>query len=278
MVGLSSMVTKECNQNHRGSLETSTHVVSCGACKYNYHKRLPNLPPPLLASPTAGYSATRFPFSPQILSSQIYPSISSNFHYPSLNSSSPDSLFLAIFQMVALAYVRNMALIVHTDQILRLTKAFLLIDMHRLQIEHSLANCRCILYHTVFLLSFLSSYAYAPLLHHSLPIPIKNNCDCQKGKMKFLDWYAKIAVVSALVGASMELFMIKTGFCVRTLHFLVNILFTNVALCSSFDLCDDKVTALESEKRAWENSPEAQAVKEALNPWRDHDSKVKENA
>ncbi|KAL9273615.1 hypothetical protein AKJ16_DCAP00792 [Drosera capensis] len=69
---------------------------------------------------------------------------------------------------------------------------------------------------------------------------VRNNCDCQKGKMKFLDWYAKIAVVSALV--------------------------------------DDKVTALESEKRAWENSPEAQAVKEALNPWRVHYSEVKENA
>ncbi|KAL1330167.1 hypothetical protein AAHE18_12G092100 [Arachis hypogaea] len=61
--------------------------------------------------------------------------------------------------------------------------------------------------------------------------------------MKFLDWYLKIGVVSALVGASMELFMIKTGFY-------------------------DKVTVLESEKRAWENSPEAQAVRDALNPWR----------
>ncbi|XP_019459010.1 PREDICTED: uncharacterized protein LOC109358953 [Lupinus angustifolius] len=61
--------------------------------------------------------------------------------------------------------------------------------------------------------------------------------------MKFGDWYLKIGVVSALVGASMELFMIKTGFY-------------------------DKVTVLESEKRAWENSPEAQAVREALNPWR----------
>ncbi|PIN23614.1 hypothetical protein CDL12_03664 [Handroanthus impetiginosus] len=35
--------------------------------------------------------------------------------------------------------------------------------------------------------------------------------------MKFLDWYLKIAVVSAMIGGSMELFMIKTGFCVRTL-------------------------------------------------------------
>ncbi|GMH08356.1 hypothetical protein Nepgr_010196 [Nepenthes gracilis] len=71
--------------------------------------------------------------------------------------------------------------------------------------------------------------------------------------MKFLNWYLKIGVVSALVGASMELFMIKTGFY-------------------------DKVTVLESEKRAWESSPEAQSVNEALNPWRHHDSEVKENA
>ncbi|KAK9741259.1 hypothetical protein RND81_03G092900 [Saponaria officinalis] len=61
--------------------------------------------------------------------------------------------------------------------------------------------------------------------------------------MKFLDWYLKIALGSAMVGASMEMFMIKTGFY-------------------------DKVTVLESEKRAWENSPEAQAMREALNPWR----------
>ncbi|KAH1101302.1 hypothetical protein GLYMA_13G132200v4 [Glycine max] len=66
-------------------------------------------------------------------------------------------------------------------------------------------------------------------------------------KMKFLDWYLKIGVVSALVGASMELFMIKTGFY-------------------------DKVTVLESEKRAWENSPDAQAIREALNPWRQIDT------
>ncbi|KNA10042.1 hypothetical protein SOVF_148050 isoform B [Spinacia oleracea] len=31
--------------------------------------------------------------------------------------------------------------------------------------------------------------------------------------MKFLDWYVKIAVGSAMIGASMEFFMIKTGFC-----------------------------------------------------------------
>ncbi|KAL4202567.1 hypothetical protein AMTRI_Chr02g221730 [Amborella trichopoda] len=65
--------------------------------------------------------------------------------------------------------------------------------------------------------------------------------------MKFGDWYAKIAVVSALCGASMELFMIHTGFY-------------------------DKVTVLEAEKRAWEASPEAQAAKEGLNPWRKHDN------
>ncbi|KAK4857199.1 hypothetical protein QYF36_025592 [Acer negundo] len=67
--------------------------------------------------------------------------------------------------------------------------------------------------------------------------------------MKFLDWYLKIAIGSALVGGSMEFFMIKTGFY-------------------------DKVTVLESEKRAWETSPEALAVKEALNPWRKHDEET----
>ncbi|KAK3417756.1 hypothetical protein EUGRSUZ_H03704 [Eucalyptus grandis] len=71
--------------------------------------------------------------------------------------------------------------------------------------------------------------------------------------VKFLDWYVKIGVFSALVGGSMELFMIKTGFY-------------------------DKVTELESEKRAWENSPEAQAVREALNPWRNRDAESKKNS
>ncbi|TYI38823.1 hypothetical protein ES332_A02G055100v1 [Gossypium tomentosum] len=51
----------------------------------------------------------------------------------------------------------------------------------------------------------------------------------------------------------MELFMIKTGFY-------------------------DKVTVLESEKRAWENSPEAQAMREALNPWRNHDAQERKSS
>jgi hypothetical protein len=38
---------------------------------------------------------------------------------------------------------------------------------------------------------------------------------------------------------------------------------------------DEKVTVLESEKRAWESSPEAQAMREALNPWRKHDEQQK---
>lgn len=51
----------------------------------------------------------------------------------------------------------------------------------------------------------------------------------------------------------------------------------NLSLLGFLMLCfsnaDDKVTVLESEKRAWENSPEALAVREALNPWRHIDSK-----
>ncbi|KAM6566001.1 hypothetical protein CsatA_025129 [Cannabis sativa] len=71
--------------------------------------------------------------------------------------------------------------------------------------------------------------------------------------MKFLDWYLKISFGAAVVGASMELFMIKTGFY-------------------------DKVTVLESEKRAWETSPEAQALREALNPWRNHDTEAEKKS
>ncbi|XP_034198320.1 uncharacterized protein LOC117613836 [Prunus dulcis] len=72
-------------------------------------------------------------------------------------------------------------------------------------------------------------------------------------KMKFLDWYVKIALGSALIGASMEFFMIKTGFY-------------------------DKVTVLESEKRAWENSPEAQAIRDALNPWKNRDAEARKES
>ncbi|KAK8654968.1 hypothetical protein V6N13_107563 [Hibiscus sabdariffa] len=75
----------------------------------------------------------------------------------------------------------------------------------------------------------------------------------RKMAIKFLDWYLKIAVGSALIGGSMELFMIKTGFY-------------------------DKVTVLESEKRAWENSPEVQAMREALNPWRNHDAQERKSS
>ncbi|KAL6532279.1 hypothetical protein OROGR_014249 [Orobanche gracilis] len=70
--------------------------------------------------------------------------------------------------------------------------------------------------------------------------------------MKFLNWYLKIAAMSAMVGGSMEFFMINTDFY-------------------------DKVTVLESEKRAWESSPEAQAVRDALNPWRDHDNQARKS-
>ncbi|XP_057766220.1 uncharacterized protein LOC130986738 isoform X2 [Salvia miltiorrhiza] len=71
--------------------------------------------------------------------------------------------------------------------------------------------------------------------------------------MKFWDWYLKIAIGSAMVGGSMELFMIKTGFY-------------------------DKVAVLESEKMAWESSPEAQAMREALNPWRDQEKKARKSS
>jgi len=66
--------------------------------------------------------------------------------------------------------------------------------------------------------------------------------------MKFLNWYIKLVVGFATIGAGMEYFMIRTGFY-------------------------DKVTVLEAEKRAAELDPRNHAIKEALNPWRTHDSK-----
>jgi len=44
-----------------------------------------------------------------------------------------------------------------------------------------------------------------------------------------------------------------------------------------YSFADDKVTVLESEKRAWESSPEAQAIREALNPWRNQDTEQRKN-
>lgn len=39
-------------------------------------------------------------------------------------------------------------------------------------------------------------------------------------------------------------------------------------------LADEKVTVLESEKRAWESSSESEAIREALNPWRKRDTEA----
>ncbi|KAK6913823.1 hypothetical protein RJ641_021144 [Dillenia turbinata] len=38
---------------------------------------------------------------------------------------------------------------------------------------------------------------------------------------------------------------------------------------------DEKVTVLESEKQAWECSPEGLAIKEAPNPWRKRDAETR---
>jgi len=43
-------------------------------------------------------------------------------------------------------------------------------------------------------------------------------------------------------------------------------------------VADDKVTVLESKKWAWENLLEAQAIREAVNPWRNHDAEAKKNS
>ncbi|KAI3459314.1 hypothetical protein Pfo_015977 [Paulownia fortunei] len=61
--------------------------------------------------------------------------------------------------------------------------------------------------------------------------------------MKFVDWYFKIAVVSAF----------------RSFH-------------GTFH--DQNRLFRESEKRSWESTPEAQAIREALNPRRDHNKQT----
>ncbi|GJN07198.1 hypothetical protein PR202_ga25007 [Eleusine coracana subsp. coracana] len=118
--------------------------------------------------------------------------------------------------------------------------------------------------------------------------------------MQFAGWYLKIAAVGASIGAAMELFMIHTGFyaafllsCYDQLAFCtlpqsksasrssIKMQFTMKLMNESyislwFYTTDEKVTVLESEKRAWESSAEAQAMREALNPWRKHDEQQQE--
>ncbi|KAH0781988.1 hypothetical protein KY290_001586 [Solanum tuberosum] len=48
--------------------------------------------------------------------------------------------------------------------------------------------------------------------------------------------------------------------------------------CGLRFVSDDKVTVLEAEKRAWENSPEAKAVRDALNPWRHQDAEASKDS
>ncbi|KAG6505235.1 hypothetical protein ZIOFF_037589 [Zingiber officinale] len=104
--------------------------------------------------------------------------------------------------------------------------------------------------------------------------------------MKFLDWYLKIGAVSALIGASMEVFMIHTGFLAEIVYKLNSydegnhgiglgwIGSRGVKLLKR----DGKVTVLESEKRAWESTPEAQAIRDALNPWRERDDAARKSS
>ncbi|KAI0530786.1 hypothetical protein KFK09_000334 [Dendrobium nobile] len=67
--------------------------------------------------------------------------------------------------------------------------------------------------------------------------------------------------------------MVSRGTLCRGALFVVDskvlqIMHPDKMLMSAAACSDDKVTVLESEKRAWESSPEAQAMKDALNPWR----------
>ena len=70
------------------------------------------------------------------------------------------------------------------------------------------------------------------------------------------------------------LFGLVHAFSTKDLDFVKNM---NL-FCFSLHNSDDKVTVLESEKRAWDNSPEAQAVRDALNPWRHIDAEGTERS
>jgi hypothetical protein len=65
------------------------------------------------------------------------------------------------------------------------------------------------------------------------------------------------------------------GFSVFHCYIGMPLIFPLFFLLYDYIATDEKVTVLESEKRAWESSPEAQAMREALNPWRKHDEQQK---
>ncbi|KAK4388490.1 hypothetical protein Sango_2455600 [Sesamum angolense] len=107
--------------------------------------------------------------------------------------------------------------------------------------------------------------------------------------MKFLDWYLKIGVVSAMIGVEIPLDLVrcKESWTCSILDAGSRELEPFGIIACSADLyvssslwiqADDKVTVLESEKRAWESTPEAQAIREALNPWRDHDKQTRKSS
>ncbi|KAI7981773.1 hypothetical protein LOK49_Contig14G00019 [Camellia lanceoleosa] len=65
--------------------------------------------------------------------------------------------------------------------------------------------------------------------------------------MKFWDWYLKISVVSAMIGGSMEFFMLCMP---SSSAIMTEIGSSHINKRTLYD----KVTVLESEKRAWESS------------------------
>ncbi|KAJ6917020.1 hypothetical protein NC652_019423 [Populus alba x Populus x berolinensis] len=83
--------------------------------------------------------------------------------------------------------------------------------------------------------------------------------------MKFLDWYVKISAWWCFDWSFYGILHDQDWLLCED-HPLIPLMF------------NDKVTVLESDRRAWESSPEAQAIGEALNPWRNHDTEERKNA
>lgn len=80
----------------------------------------------------------------------------------------------------------------------------------------------------VYIINPLNSLFFVSRFSHnrnSVEERFTSNFPRMQGGTKFLGWYLKIAAVSALCGASMELFMIHTGFCISFHPFFISFFF-----------------------------------------------------
>lgn len=91
---------------------------------------------------------------------------------------------------------------------------------------------------------------------------------------KWLSVFGSLVLILHIYSCSASLSQLRIFFSVCNLHKHLW-----CWLLVSFGIwADDKVTVLEAEKRAWDNSPEAQAKREALNPWQGKEKKAEKSS